>query len=301
MAIKKDTLDQLLDGRDPKEVFNKDGLFDELKKALAERVLNAELDDHLESEAPAGRRNHRNGHSKKTVLTETAKLDIRIPRDREGTGRASSTSRICSRTKRRRAMSRRSSARVFGGSGTPSGVRSDSRRPSAFRTIGLKPRTPRRAKAPFMRLTSRVRSPTRFSRSRIGRLASSSCRLGTAAMPQWSGSSRSQPRKARLSSSVSSRSVLARRCSRETATLVGWIAWASMPSARSQRASRKPSRQASKATAVRWTTRPAPAASPRQRRSSRSSASCSGSNLLEGVAIEARHDGRDEPARVAHL
>src|SRR5215212_2852075 len=35
MAIKKDTLDQLLDGRDPKEVFNKDGLFDELKKALA--------------------------------------------------------------------------------------------------------------------------------------------------------------------------------------------------------------------------------------------------------------------------
>jgi hypothetical protein len=81
MAIKKDTLDQLLDGRDPKEVFNKDGLFDELKKALAERVLNAELDDHLESEAPAGRRNHRNGHSKKTVLTETAKLDIRIPRE----------------------------------------------------------------------------------------------------------------------------------------------------------------------------------------------------------------------------
>ncbi len=39
MAIKKDTLDQLLSGRDPKEVFCKDGLFDELKKALAERVL----------------------------------------------------------------------------------------------------------------------------------------------------------------------------------------------------------------------------------------------------------------------
>ena len=35
MAIKRDTLDQLLDGRDPKEVFNRDGLFDELKKALA--------------------------------------------------------------------------------------------------------------------------------------------------------------------------------------------------------------------------------------------------------------------------
>jgi hypothetical protein len=36
MAIKKDTLDQLLEGRDPKEVFNKDELFDELKKALAD-------------------------------------------------------------------------------------------------------------------------------------------------------------------------------------------------------------------------------------------------------------------------
>ncbi len=84
MAIKKDTLDQLLSGRDPKEVFSKDGLFDELKKALAERVLNAELDDHLDSEAAAGKSNHRNGYSKKTVLTETSKIDIKVPRDREG-------------------------------------------------------------------------------------------------------------------------------------------------------------------------------------------------------------------------
>lgn len=33
MAIKKDTLNDLLAGRDPKAVFSKDGLFDELKKA----------------------------------------------------------------------------------------------------------------------------------------------------------------------------------------------------------------------------------------------------------------------------
>ena len=85
MAIKKDTLDDLLVGRDPKAVFSKDGLFDELKKALAERVLNAELDDHLDNEAAEGSRNRRNGSSKKTVLTETAKIDIRIPRDRKGT------------------------------------------------------------------------------------------------------------------------------------------------------------------------------------------------------------------------
>ena len=85
MAIKKGTLDELLSGRDPKEVFSKGGLFDELKKALAERVLNAELDDHLDGHAAAGKANHRNGYSKKTVLTENAKLDLRIPRDREGT------------------------------------------------------------------------------------------------------------------------------------------------------------------------------------------------------------------------
>ena len=36
MAIEKDLLDQLLAGRDPKDVFNKDGLVDELKKALSE-------------------------------------------------------------------------------------------------------------------------------------------------------------------------------------------------------------------------------------------------------------------------
>ena len=85
MAIKKGTLDELLAGRDPAAVFAKDGLFDELKKALAERVLKAELDDHLDGEAKAGRANHRNGYSKKTVLTETSKIDLRIPRDREGT------------------------------------------------------------------------------------------------------------------------------------------------------------------------------------------------------------------------
>ena len=56
MAIKKDTLDQLLDGRDPKAIFSRDGLFDELKKTLAERVLNAELNDHLDNEAAEGSR-----------------------------------------------------------------------------------------------------------------------------------------------------------------------------------------------------------------------------------------------------
>lgn len=84
MAIKKDVLDQLLSGRDPAQVFADGGLVDELKKALANRVLNAEMDDHLDQQAAAGKANRRNGYSNKTVISENAKIELKIPRDREG-------------------------------------------------------------------------------------------------------------------------------------------------------------------------------------------------------------------------
>jgi len=61
MAIEKELLERLLAGRDPNEVFSRDGLLDDLKKALSERILNTELDEHLEDEreadGPANRRN----------------------------------------------------------------------------------------------------------------------------------------------------------------------------------------------------------------------------------------------------
>jgi putative transposase len=88
MAIKKEVLDALMAGAEGREVFGKNGLFDDLKKALAERMLNAEMDHHLTREVEdegQPRSNHRNGYSKKTVLTDTAQLEIEIPRDREGT------------------------------------------------------------------------------------------------------------------------------------------------------------------------------------------------------------------------
>jgi putative transposase len=73
--------------RNPEEVFAQDGLLDELKKALAERILNAEMDQHLAAERAeeviGEPRNHRNGHSRKTVLTGTGKLDLQVPRDRQ--------------------------------------------------------------------------------------------------------------------------------------------------------------------------------------------------------------------------
>lgn len=69
----------------PNEVFAKGGVLDDLKKALSERILNAELDEHLGDEDAGGNANRRNGYSKKTVLTGTSKTTLSIPRDRAGT------------------------------------------------------------------------------------------------------------------------------------------------------------------------------------------------------------------------
>ena len=54
-------------------------------------MLNAELDEHLQNEARRPRSgatpavNHRNGYSKKTVITDTSQVELEIPRDRRGT------------------------------------------------------------------------------------------------------------------------------------------------------------------------------------------------------------------------
>ena len=92
MAFSNELLDQLLAGCErPEDILGPQGLFAQLKKALAERALGAELGHHLAQEAqtaPLGgrrRRNHRNGSSAKTVLTDTGAVTVAIPRDRAGT------------------------------------------------------------------------------------------------------------------------------------------------------------------------------------------------------------------------
>jgi hypothetical protein len=69
--------------------------------------------------------------------------------------RASSISRIWLTTKPSRAMSRCSSAKVFGGSGMPSGVCRVARRSAALRRVGLKLRMPSRARVHFIRVALR--------------------------------------------------------------------------------------------------------------------------------------------------
>jgi putative transposase len=88
-TIKSEVLDELLAGcTTPDDVLGEGGVFKQLKKALLERMLGAELTAHLGYERgdPSGRGsgNNRNGYSSKTVLTEEGSLELSIPRDRNG-------------------------------------------------------------------------------------------------------------------------------------------------------------------------------------------------------------------------
>ena len=83
-TLSAEMLDELLAGRDPATILSSDGLLGELKKALAERMLNAEMDAHLGSETEQQAGNHRNGSSEKTVISEDGEVVLAIPRDRHG-------------------------------------------------------------------------------------------------------------------------------------------------------------------------------------------------------------------------
>ena len=80
-TIPNELLDQLLAGGAASAVFDQGGLLDTLKKAFTERALNAEMDHHLGHEDQTD--NNRNGYGRKTVMTDTGKLMIDIPRDRQ--------------------------------------------------------------------------------------------------------------------------------------------------------------------------------------------------------------------------
>jgi putative transposase len=89
-VIKPELLEELLQlAKDPKALFGPGGVLQQLKGALMERMLEAEMTEHLGYERNAtegrGSGNSRNGHTSKTVTTESGPVDIRVPRDRAGT------------------------------------------------------------------------------------------------------------------------------------------------------------------------------------------------------------------------
>ncbi len=87
-AGKARTIDQLLSGINPADLASPE-VFRQLKKAIIERALGAELSVHLgypKGDAkPAGQNNQRNGTSAKRILTDEGVIDLDVPRDRNGT------------------------------------------------------------------------------------------------------------------------------------------------------------------------------------------------------------------------
>jgi transposase-like protein len=85
-SIPKELIDQFVSGPMTADAVNAASIA--FKKALIERALGAELTHQLGyapgGEKPAEGDNHRNGVSRKTVLTEDGPLQIDVPRDRQG-------------------------------------------------------------------------------------------------------------------------------------------------------------------------------------------------------------------------
>jgi putative transposase len=84
MTIRNELIDELLAGQDPSSVMRQDGLLGELKKALLNRLMAAEFEHHLAEDRASGEsKNHRNGSTRKRVLTDDSHVEVTIPRDRE--------------------------------------------------------------------------------------------------------------------------------------------------------------------------------------------------------------------------
>jgi putative transposase len=82
--IPKELIEQFVKGPMTAEAVNAASMA--FKKALIERALGAELGHHLGQveERDSGPRNHRNGVSAKTVVTDEGPVRIDVPRDRQG-------------------------------------------------------------------------------------------------------------------------------------------------------------------------------------------------------------------------
>ena len=86
VTVSKELLDQLVKG--PMTQGDLESMFRQLKKAVIERAMSAEMNEHLGyrqgQDKPEGQANQRNGTRGKTVITDDGPVRIEVPRDREG-------------------------------------------------------------------------------------------------------------------------------------------------------------------------------------------------------------------------
>ena len=90
MVIDLKYIDKMLvDCKSPEDIIGKDGLIKQFTKAILERVMQAELSNHLgyEKHDPTGNNsgNSRNGVTTKTLKGDFGEMEIETPRDRNGT------------------------------------------------------------------------------------------------------------------------------------------------------------------------------------------------------------------------
>jgi len=83
-----DELEKALEGLEPEQITGPGGLLTQLAGRVIETALGAELTEHLGYPAgqapPGGTANHRNGSTPKTVQTELGPVQVKTPRDRDG-------------------------------------------------------------------------------------------------------------------------------------------------------------------------------------------------------------------------
>src|SRR3954451_13819691 len=87
--IRNKLVEELLSKTNPSDLFGKDGLFQQLKKQIVERLLAGELEHDLgyskHSKIPKIDNNRRNGSYEKTIIDENGgQITVEVPRDRDG-------------------------------------------------------------------------------------------------------------------------------------------------------------------------------------------------------------------------
>lgn len=80
---------EILSKASPSDLFGKEGLFQELKKQMINKILEKEMESHVgyekHSKALKDSENRRNGSYEKTIIDdEGRKVKIEVPRDRDG-------------------------------------------------------------------------------------------------------------------------------------------------------------------------------------------------------------------------